>query len=147
MYKRQVYYKELPIVTGVMDETLIVTYSPKYKNYQRKVRTRQIEHAEKMIESGKKRHSKNPNDPARFIRKTSVTGDGEIAEKTIYELDPKRIREEEMYDGFYAEMCIRDSHHFPRNGQPIPSALEYSVPDSFQYSRRLFPTRFFLNDL
>ena len=27
---------------------------------------------------------------------------GRIAEKAIYELDPKRIREEEMYDGFYA---------------------------------------------
>ena len=97
-----VYYKEIPIVTGDMDETLIVTYSPKYKNYQRKIRARQIERAEKMIESGKKRRGKNPNDPARFIRKTFVTGDGEIAEKTIYELDPERIREEEMYDGFYA---------------------------------------------
>ena len=97
-----VYYKEIPIVTGNMDETLIVTYSPKYKNYQRKIRARQIERAEKMIESGKNRRGKNPNDPARFIRKTSVTGDGEIAEKAIYELDPKRIREEEMYDGFYA---------------------------------------------
>lgn len=97
-----VYYKEIPIVTGDMDETLIVTYSPKYKHYQRKIRARQIERAEKMIESGKKRRGKNPNDPARFIRKTSVTDDGEIAEKTIYELDPKRIREEEMYDGFYA---------------------------------------------
>ena len=31
-----------------------------------------------------------------------MTGDGEIAEKTIYELDLERIREEEMYDGFYA---------------------------------------------
>ena len=97
-----VYYKEIPIVTGDMDETLIVTYSPKYKNYQRKIRARQIERAEKMIESGKNRRGKNPNDPARFIRKTSVTGDGEIAEKAIYELDPKRIMEEEMYDGFYA---------------------------------------------
>ena len=97
-----VYYKEIPIVTGDMDETLIVTYSPKYKNYQRKIRARQIERAEKMIESGKNRRGKNPNDPARFIRKTSVTGDGEIAEKAIYELDPKRIREEDMYDGFYA---------------------------------------------
>ena len=97
-----VYYKEIPIVTGDMDETLIVTYSPKYKNYQRKGRARQIERAEKMIESGKNWRGKNPNDPARFIRKTSVTGDGEIAEKAIYELDPKRIMEEEMYDGFYA---------------------------------------------
>ena len=97
-----VYYKEIPIVTGNMDETLIVTYSPKYKNYQRKIRARQIERAEKMIESGKNRRGKNPNDPARFIKKTSVTGDGEIAEKAIYKLDPKRIREEEMNDGFYA---------------------------------------------
>ena len=98
----RVYYKEIPIVTGDMDETLIVTYSPKYKSYQRKIRARQIERAEKMIESGNRRRGKNPNDPARFIRKTFVTGDGQIAEKTIYELDPDRIRQEEMYDGFYA---------------------------------------------
>lgn len=31
-----IYYKEVPIVTGNMDETLIVTYSPKYKAYQQK---------------------------------------------------------------------------------------------------------------
>ena len=98
----RVYYKEIPIVTGDMDETLIVTYSPKYKNYQRKIRARQIERAEKMIESGKRRRGKNPNDPARFIKKTSVTDDGQIAEKAVYELDPERIRQEEMYDGFYA---------------------------------------------
>lgn len=97
-----IYYKEIPLITGEMDETLIVTYSPKYRNYQRKIRARQIERAEKMIASGKKRRGKNPNDPARFIRKTSVTDDGEIAEKVIYELDPEHIREEEMYDGFYA---------------------------------------------
>ena len=98
----RIYYKEIPIVTGDMDETLIVTYSPKYKNYQRKIRARQIERAEKMIESGKRRRGKNPNDPARFIKKTSVTDDGQIAEKAVYELDPERIRQEEMYDGFYA---------------------------------------------
>lgn len=34
-----------------MDETLIVTYSPKYKAYQKKVRARQIERAEKIIQS------------------------------------------------------------------------------------------------
>ncbi len=31
-----VYYKEVPVVTGNLDETLIVTYSPKYKAYQQK---------------------------------------------------------------------------------------------------------------
>lgn len=31
-----IYYKEVPLVTGDMDETVIVTYSPKYKNISRK---------------------------------------------------------------------------------------------------------------
>ena len=40
-----IYYKEIPVVTGNMDENLIITYSPKYKAYQRKIRSRQIERA------------------------------------------------------------------------------------------------------
>ncbi|MEI3301408.1 MAG: IS1634 family transposase [Eubacterium sp.] len=98
-----VYYKEVPLVTGDMDETVIVTYSPKYKKYQQKIRSRQIERAQKMLQNtGSIRRGKTQNDPARFIHKTSVTGDGEIAEKDVYELDEERIREEAMYDGFYA---------------------------------------------
>lgn len=98
-----IYYKEVPVVTGNMDETLIVTYSPKYKAYQRKIRSRQIERAEKLIATpGRKRKGKNQNDPMRFIKKTSITPDGEIAEKQIYSLDEEQIQKEEMYDGFYA---------------------------------------------
>lgn len=40
-----IYYKEIPVVTENMDENLIITYSPKYKAYQRKIRSRQIERA------------------------------------------------------------------------------------------------------
>lgn len=98
-----VYYKEVPLVTGDMDETIIVTYSPKYKAYQQKIRSHQIERALKMMQSpGKCRRGKNQNDPARFIQKTSITSDGEIADKSVYELDEERINEESMYDGFYA---------------------------------------------
>lgn len=98
-----IYYKEVPVVTGSMDETLIVTYSPKYKAYQEKIRSRQIERAEKLIATpGRKRKGKNQNDPMRFIKKTSITPDGEIAEKQIYGLDEEQIQKEEMYDGFYA---------------------------------------------
>ena len=98
-----IYYKEYPIVTGDMDETVIITYSPKYKAYQQKIREGQIQRAMKMMQSpGKSRKGKNPNDPARFIQKTSVTEDGEIAQKCIYELNEERIREEALYDGFYA---------------------------------------------
>ena len=98
-----IYYKEVPLVTGSMNETIIVTYSPKYKAYQQKIRVRQVERAMKMIQGpGKCRRGKNQNDPARFIHKTSVTPDGEIADQALYALDEERIREEAMYDGFYA---------------------------------------------
>ena len=98
-----VYYKEIPVVTGNMDETIIVTYSPKYKAYQRRLRARQIERAQKIIASSdRKRKGKNQNDPMRFVKKISVTSEGEAAEKNIYDLDMEQIRKEEMYDGFYA---------------------------------------------
>lgn len=98
-----IYYKEVPLVTESMNETIIVTYSPKYKAYQQKIRGRQVERAMKMIQGpGKCRRGKNQNDPARFIHKTSVTPDGEIADQALYALDEERIREEAMYDGFYA---------------------------------------------
>lgn len=98
-----IYYKEIPVVTGNMDETLIVTYSPKYKAYQRKIRARQIERAKRILAiPGRKRKGKNQNDPMRFIKKTSITAEGEIAEKQVYGLDEEQIQKEEMYDGFYA---------------------------------------------
>lgn len=98
-----IYYKEVPVVTGSMNETLIVTYSPKYKAYQQKIRSRQIERAKKIIDSpGRKRRGKNQNDPNRFVKKTSVTQDGEIAENNVYEIDEEQIAREALYDGFYA---------------------------------------------
>lgn len=98
-----IFYKEVPVVNGDMDEIVIVTYSPKYKAYQKRIREQQIARAVKMIEQpGKKRRGKNQNDPARFIKSTAITEDGEVAGRNIYALDSDRISEEEMYDGFYA---------------------------------------------
>lgn len=98
-----IYYKEIPIEKKNLSETLIVTFSPKYKAYQAKIRQGQIERAIKMIGDGckaKKTH-KNPNDPARFIKKTAVTEHGEAAEKEFCELNQEVIAKEAMYDGFY----------------------------------------------
>ena len=98
-----VYYKEYPLVTNDLDETLIVTYSPKYAAYQRKIREGQIERAKKILCSPeKKRKGKNPNDPMRFVKHTPVTADGEVAEKTVYDLDLEQMEKEAAYDGFYA---------------------------------------------
>lgn len=100
-----IYYKEVPVVTGSLDETLIVTYSPKYKAYQQRIRSRQIERTEMIISSScRKRKGKNQNYPIRFVKKTAITDDGEIAEKKVYELDEEQIAKEELYDGFYAVM-------------------------------------------
>ena len=33
-----IYYKEMPVVNGTMDETVIVSYSPKYRAYQKRIR-------------------------------------------------------------------------------------------------------------
>ena len=99
-----VYYKEIPVANGSMEETVIVTFSPKYRDYQRKIREGQIERARKMITSdGKiKKNRKNPNDPSRFIETVHVTSDAEVAENIIATLNTEAIAEEEKYDGFYA---------------------------------------------
>ena len=84
-----IYYKEMPIVTG----DLIVTYSPKYKAYQRKIRARQIKRAEQIITTpGRKRKGENQNDPMQFVKKTSVTANGEVSKKQVYDLDEEQIQ-------------------------------------------------------
>ena len=103
-----IFYNEIPLITGKMDETLVITYSPKYKAYQRNIRQGQIDRAEKMIAGGSKKSTKNPNDPARFIQKTSVTEEGEVAEKCILCLDNEKIEDEAQYDGFYAVVTNLD---------------------------------------
>ena len=99
--KERLFYKELPLEKP-MKERLIVTYSPKYALYQKKIRENQIERAMKMIKNGKlKKARKNPNDPARFIEKITTNENGEVIEEH-YVMDIQKIKEEEMYDGFYA---------------------------------------------
>ena len=49
-----------------------------------------------------KKQRKNPNDPARFVKVTSITPEGELASKKIYEIDETAIENEAFYDGFYA---------------------------------------------
>lgn len=98
-----IFYKLIPVNNKGMEETVIVTYSPKYKAYQAGVRKRQIERAKELINKpSKQRKGKNQNDPARFIKQTSITSDGELAGTIIYDLDTDRIEEEAKYDGFYA---------------------------------------------
>ena len=102
-YKDCTFYKERWIKEDGLEQKLIVTYSLKFKEYQRNIRNRQIERATKLIESrpsSLKKH--NQNDFKRFITKTNITDDGEVAEKEIYNINQDAITNEEAYDGFYA---------------------------------------------
>lgn len=100
----ELYYKEDVYGTKkVPGQLLIVTYSPRYAAYQKKVREAQLERAEKMVKSGNvKKQRKNPNDPSRFVKVTSTTSDGEVAEEKSYSIDQEKVDNEAMYDGYYA---------------------------------------------
>ena len=99
----KVFYKERWIKENDLEQKIIVTYSVKYKNYQRKIRHSQIDRAQKTIDTNPTKIKKcNSNDYKRFIKKTNCTSDGEIAEKEIYSIDPEIISKEEAFDGFYA---------------------------------------------
>ena len=96
------YYKDEPYTTKKLHQRLVITYSPKYALYQKSIRGRQIERAQKMLDLGNtKRNRKNPNDPARFIGTMAVTKEGEAADVRHY-LDENKISEETQYDGLYA---------------------------------------------
>jgi transposase len=102
-YRDCTFYKERWIKEDGLEQKLIVTYSLKYKEYQRNIRNRQIERATKLIETKPSNLKKQrQNDYKRFITKTSVTDDGEIAENEVYGINQDVITNEEIYDGFYA---------------------------------------------
>ena len=106
--RKKIFYKQ-KYIEGYDEErdisfnqTLIVTYSLKYKTYQRTLRDRQIERAKKYLEHPSTTDKRSQTDAKRFIKKTPYTGDGEIASKTKYEINEDVIAEESRYDGFYA---------------------------------------------
>lgn len=98
----KVFYKDRWINEDNLEQHLIVTYSIKYRNYQRTIRGRQIERAKKYVKSPSKLKTNRANDPKRFIGQEHCTPDGEIASKTITSLNQEQIDNETKYDGFYA---------------------------------------------
>lgn len=86
-----------------LEQHLVISFSPKYKTYQRKIRSGQIERARQLIDSGNyKQRPKNQNDPHRFISRKTATKNGEICTEEMVFLNTDAIQEEERYDGFYA---------------------------------------------
>ena len=98
----EIYYKERWINENNLSQRLIVSYSPKYAAYQRKVRNNQIERAKNLINNPSSVSKNRQNDPSRFVNSSFVTTDGEIADKRVLTLNQAAIHNEELFDGFYA---------------------------------------------
>lgn len=102
-YYDKTFYKERWIKEDGIEQRLIVTYSPKYQEYQKNIRERQIARAQKLIESNPKKLGKaKQNDPKRFIEIINTTSNGEVAEETHYSINQNIIAEESKYDGLYS---------------------------------------------
>ena len=106
--RKKIYYKQR-FIEGYdeerdisFDQNLIVTFSMKYKIYQQTIRNRQVERAIKYLNKPDSVDKRSQNDARRFVTKTSLTKDGEVAETAVYELDEAAIAREAQYDGFYA---------------------------------------------
>ncbi|NLF48126.1 MAG: IS1634 family transposase [Acholeplasmataceae bacterium] len=96
------FYKERWTNENGFSQKLIVTYSVKYKLYQKSVRLAQIDRAKKLASSLSNYDRTKQNDPKRFISDQHLTKEGQPAEDRRLEIDENIIADEERFDGFYA---------------------------------------------
>ena len=114
-YYNNIFYKEIECETKSVKQTLIVTFSFKYQAWQKKIKQKQFERAQKLVDEINKKNqnvkkkkdvqkikiSKNPNDPKRFVKEYSTTSCGEVADIIVYSVDKVLYDEEEKFNGFY----------------------------------------------
>ena len=124
--------------TGVLEQRIIVTFSRKMMEYQRTVRNRQIERAKKLLElKDPEEIKKGPNDVKRFMKRIARTKSGEDA-KVEYQLDQKKIEEEEKYDGYYA---VATNLLDPAKDILAVSHKRYQIEDCFRIMKTNFSGR------
>lgn len=129
---KNIYYKEVLIKRtkkdietkekNILEERMIVTFSPKYAAYQKNIRDSQIARAKEIITKYPEQYGKIPqNNAKRFIQKENITNDGECAEKSKLYFKENLEKYEAQFDGFYA-LCV-------------PEKMEGSVEDILQISK------------
>lgn len=139
IFKDKIFFKERWIKENDLEQKLIVTYSLKYKNYQRQIRNFQIERAKNALNSKTFKLDKcNQNDYKRFIKKTNITAEGEIAEKKILNINNEVIEKEEKFDGFYG-VCT----NLEDNAEEIIKVNQrrWEIEESFRIIKSEFKAR------
>lgn len=124
--------------TGILKQRIIITFSRKMMEYQRAVRSRQIERAKKILNSKDPEEiKKGPNDVKRFMKRVAKTKSGEKA-MVKYQLDQDRIAEEEKYDGYYA---VATNLADPAKEILAISHNRYKIEDCFRVMKTSFDGR------
>ena len=139
IFKDKIFFKERWIKENDLEQKLIVTYSLKYKNYQRQIRNSQIERAKNAITTKTFKLDKcNQNDYKRFIKRTNITAEGEIAEKKILSINNEIIEKEEKFDGFYG-VCT----NLEDNAEEIIKINQrrWEIEESFRIMKSEFKAR------
>ena len=124
--------------TGQLQQKVIITFSRKMMEYQRTIRSRQIERAKKLAAKGDPEEiKKGPHDVRRFMKRTVKTKTGEKA-VVEYTIDEEKIREEEKYDGYYAIATNLDD---PAKDILEVSHNRYKIEDCFRIMKTNFSGR------
>lgn len=84
------FYKDRWINEDGLEQHLIVTFSLKYRAYQRKIRGRQIEKASNSLDRPSVLTKRSANDYKRLLSEEHITRHREVAEKSLIELDMKK---------------------------------------------------------
>lgn len=137
-YWLSTFYKEQWFNESDIEQRYIMTFSLKYMNYQRTIRNEQIGRAEKALLSEVKSERSRQSDYKRFITKTSVTENGEVAEKKIYTLNEEKIAEEEKYDGFY---CVATNLEDDASEIIRINRRRWEIEESFRIMKSEFSAR------
>ena len=142
--KNKVFYKQQYIEDWdeerdiSFNQNLIVTYSLKYKEYQAHIREKQVQRAETLLLRKGEIDKRSQTDAKRFLKKTSATKDGEIADMYSYEIDQKKIDNEAKFDGFYAVCTNLDDD--PAEIAKINKS-RWEIEESFRIMKTEFEAR------
>ncbi len=132
------------------NQTLIVTFSIKYRNYLARKREGQVQRALKAISGNPSSlKKKNQQDFRRFVRQEAKTDNSQGGQKKkkgrkkntaefVYSLNEELIAEEKKYDGFYAVETNLDDN--------IPDILainrgRWEIEESFRIMKEEFRSR------
>lgn len=136
-YRDRVFYKEDWFCENGLEQRYIVTFSIKYMEYLRHIRERQIQRAQKAIDTGAVSR-KRANDPNRFVGQLYFTEDGQIAEHRAFSLDQDAIHAEEIFDGFY---CVATNLEGPVETILKANQRRWEIEESFRILKSEFHSR------